>query len=58
MDLVPAGERDRPADVVMATLSSFIEHEKQDSHSITETLVEELRKQNVFNLRYRRPPIP
>jgi len=47
VDVVPAGERDRKADVVMATLSSFIEHEKQESHSITEILVEELRNQNL-----------
>ena len=47
VDVVPAGERDRQADVVMATLSSFIEHEKQESHSIVERLVAGLRSQNL-----------
>ncbi|MCG6861521.1 MAG: hypothetical protein LJE70_09645 [Chromatiaceae bacterium] len=47
VDVVPAGERDRQADVVMATLSSFIEHEKRESHSIVESLVQGLRSQNL-----------
>ncbi len=47
MDVVPAGEGDRQADVVMATLSSFIEHEKQESLSIAESLVEGLRSENL-----------
>jgi rubrerythrin len=47
VDVVPTSERDRQADVVMATLSSFIEHEEQESHSIAESLVEGLRSQNL-----------
>ncbi len=47
VDVVPAGERDREAGVVMATLSSFIEHEEQESHSIVERLVAGLRSQDL-----------
>jgi len=47
VDVVPAGEHDRQADVVMVTLSRFIEHEKQESLSIAESLVEGLRSQNL-----------
>jgi len=47
VDVVPAGEGDREAGVVMATLSSFIEHEKQESHSIVERLVAGLRSQGL-----------
>jgi hypothetical protein len=47
VDVVPAGKRDREAGVVMATLSSFIEREKQESHSIVERLVAGLRSQDL-----------
>ncbi len=47
VDVVLAGERDRQADVVMATLYSFIEHEKQESLSIAESLVEGLRSESL-----------
>jgi hypothetical protein len=47
VDVVPAGERDREEGVVMATLSSFIEHEKQESHSLVERLVAGLRSQDL-----------
>ena len=47
VDVIPAGEQDREAGVVMATLSSFIEHETQESQSIVESLVAGLRSQDL-----------
>ena len=47
VDVIPASERDQQADVVMATLSSFIEHEEQESRSVAERLAEGLRSQNL-----------
>lgn len=47
VDVVPASERDGEAGVVMATLSSFIEYEKQESHTIVERLVAGLRSQDL-----------
>ncbi|MEN8133161.1 MAG: hypothetical protein ABFS45_23875, partial [Pseudomonadota bacterium] len=47
VDMIPAGERDQQADVVMATFSRFIEHEEQESQSVAERLLEGLRSQNL-----------
>ncbi|MCP4410694.1 MAG: hypothetical protein GY807_23725 [Gammaproteobacteria bacterium] len=47
VDVIPAAERDRWADVVMMTLSNFIEHEEQESQTIAEQLIEGLRSQNL-----------
>jgi protein required for attachment to host cells len=47
VDVIPADERDQQGDVVMATLSSFIEHEEQESRSVAERLIEGLRSQNL-----------
>jgi len=47
VDVIPASERDHQTDVVMATLSSFIEHEVQESQSIAKGLIEGLRSQNL-----------
>ena len=47
VDVIPATERDQQADVVMATLSSFIEHEEMESRSVAERLIEGLRSQNL-----------
>jgi rubrerythrin len=47
VDVIPATERDHKADVVMATLSRFIEHEEQESRSVAERLIEGLRSQNL-----------
>lgn len=47
VDIVPAGERDQEAGVVMATLSSFIDREEQESHSIVERLIAGLRSQDL-----------
>ena len=47
VDVIPATEHDQQADVVMATLSSFIEHEEQESRSVAERLIEGLRSQNL-----------
>ena len=47
VDVIPSSERDQQADVVMATLSSFIEHEEQESWSVAEGLIEGLRSHNL-----------
>lgn len=47
VDVIPASSRDEEADVVMATLSSFIEHEELESQSITESLLQGIRNQNL-----------
>jgi hypothetical protein len=47
VEIIPANENDKQTDVVMATLSSFIEHEEQESRSATQRLVEGLRSQNL-----------
>ena len=47
VDVIPATERDQQTDVVTATLSSFIEHEEQESRSVVEQLTEGLRSQNL-----------
>ncbi len=47
VDVIQATERDQQTDVVMATLSSFIEHEEQESRSVAERLIEGLRSQNL-----------
>lgn len=47
VDVIPAAERDQHADVVMATLSSFIDHEELESQSIAERLIEGLSSQNL-----------
>ena len=47
VDMVPASERDLPTEVVMLTLSSFIEHEELESRSVAERLIEGLRTHNL-----------
>ena len=47
VDVIPADERDQRGDVVLATLSSFIEHEEQESQTVAERLIEGLRSQNL-----------
>lgn len=47
VDVIPASEGDQQADVVLSTLSSFIEHEEQESQSVAERLIEGLRSQNL-----------
>ncbi len=47
VDTIPASSRDEHDDVVMATLSSFIMHEEQESQSIAERLVAGLRSHNL-----------
>jgi len=47
VDVITAAKQDQQTDVVMATLSSFIEHEEQESRSVVERLVEGLRSQNL-----------
>jgi rubrerythrin len=47
VDVIAAAKQDRQSDVVLATLSSFIEHEEQESRSVTERLIEGLRSQNL-----------
>lgn len=47
IDIVPASERDQQSDVVLATLSSFVEHEERESQAIADALVEGVRRQNL-----------
>lgn len=47
VDTIPASARDKQTDVVMATLSSFIEHEEQESQAVAERLVEGLLGQDL-----------
>jgi len=47
VDVVPARECDRQTDVVIATLSNFIEHEEQDSRAVADQLIAGLRSQNL-----------
>jgi len=47
VDEVPASKRDRPTEVVMLTLASFIEHEQQESRTVVERLIEGLRSHNL-----------
>ena len=47
VDVIPAAGRDKQADVIMATLSSFIKYEEQESQTIAERLIEELRNHNL-----------
>jgi hypothetical protein len=47
VDIIPASKRDQQTDIVMATLSCFIEHEEQESQSIVENLIEGLHSHNL-----------
>ncbi len=47
VDTIPAFARDKLTDVVMATLTSFIAHEEQESQAITERLIEGLLGQDL-----------
>lgn len=47
VELVPADQADQQADVVMATLARFIEHEEQESRTLAQRLIEGLRSQNL-----------
>jgi hypothetical protein len=47
VDIIPANEQDQKTDVVIATLSSFIEHEEQESQSVVERLIKGLRNHNL-----------
>jgi len=47
VDVAPASVRDRQTEVIILTLSSFIEHEKHEHHTIVERLIEGLRSQNL-----------
>jgi len=47
VDVIPTHEETAQTDVVMATLSRFIEHEEQESQSITERLIAGLRSHNL-----------
>lgn len=42
-----ASERDRQAEVIILTLSSFIEHEEHESQSVAERFIDGLRSQNL-----------
>lgn len=47
VDLVPASKRDRPTEMVILTLASYIEHEEHESRTIVERLIEGLRSHNL-----------
>lgn len=47
VDIIPTTETDQPADIVLATLSSFIKYEEQESHTAVEELILGLRGQNL-----------
>jgi hypothetical protein len=47
VDVIPASKRDRQTEVVLLTLSSFIEHEEHESRSVAERLIAGLRSQNL-----------
>lgn len=47
IDVIPTAKRDSQADVILATLSSFIEYEEQESQTIAERLIEGLRNHNL-----------
>ena len=47
VDVITASKCDQQTDIMMATLSSFIEHEKQESRSVVEDLIKGLRSQNL-----------
>ena len=47
VDVAPASVRDRQTEVIILTLSSFIEHEKHEHRTIVERLIEGLRSQNL-----------
>jgi len=46
-DVAPASARDRQTEVIILTLSSFIEHEEHEHRTIAERLIEGLRSQNL-----------
>ena len=47
VDVITPAKQDQQTDVVMATLSSFIKHEEQESRSVAERLIEGMRSQNL-----------
>ena len=47
VDMAPDSARDLQTEVIIMTLSSFIEHEKHEYRSVTERLIEGLRSQNL-----------
>jgi len=47
VDVIPASQCDRQNEVIMLTLSSFIEHEEHESQSVAERLIKGLRSQNL-----------
>ena len=47
VDVAPASARDRQTEVVILTLSSFIEHEKHENRTIAERLIDGLHSQNL-----------
>ena len=47
VDVITASKCDQQTDIMMATLSSFIEHEGQESRSVVEDHIKGLRSQNL-----------
>ena len=44
VDTIPASARDRSTDIVLATLSTFVEHEERESSAVVDLLRRELRR--------------
>ena len=47
MDIIPATRQDAQADIVTATLSTFIEQEEQESRSTAARLIQTIRTQGL-----------
>jgi len=47
IDRISANQRDQHSDVVLATLSSFIDHEERESLAVADALMEGVRQQNL-----------
>ena len=47
IDVVPMNQSDQQSDVILATLSSFIEHEERESQAIADALIEAVRRQDL-----------
>ena len=47
VDVITASKCDQQTDIILATLSNFIEHEKQESRSVVEDHIKGLRSQNL-----------
>lgn len=47
VDVVPCGRPDEPSDVILATISSFLDYEEQESQMIADKLIRQIKGQNL-----------